>query len=88
MINERIIIAGNYWGLLFFFGDIPGKGKVKVSIAFKLLSIALGKMLIASGIRLLTLLSFISFSPFARMLSGMEKLTGFHFGSFNVPSPL
>ena len=87
MINEHMtIIAGNYWELLFFFGDIPGN--VKVSIAFKLLSIALGKMLIASGIMLLILLSFISFSPFARMFSGMEKLIGFHFGSFNVPSPL
>jgi hypothetical protein len=62
-----LAIIGSFY---FFFGDIPGN--VKASIAFKLLLIALGKMLIASGISLLTLLCFINSSPFARILSEME----------------
>lgn len=78
--------ADGYCGFLFFFGEIPGSAKD--SIAFKLLLIALGKILIASGTISFTLVSFISFSPFAIIFNGIEKLIGFHFGSSNVPSPL
>ena len=60
-----------YWDFLFFFGGIPGS--VKDSMAFKLLLIALGKILIASGTISFTLVSFISFSPFAIIFNGIER---------------